>query len=180
LIPETTYGKKRHKKAFFSSRSAISHNCYLYPEESSGTLSPCGENTSDKSLMTGQKFPKKEKLKSKKLFELLFEEGQSVASYPIKLLFVRTELSEDVTIQVGVTVAKKNFKSAVKRNRIKRLVRESYRLNKHRFFNNIEGSYAFLFLYIGKEIHPYMRVERSMLGLIDKFFKKVTNEKADQ
>jgi len=114
-------------------------------------------------------FPKKEKLKSKKLIEQLFVAGKSVSQYPIKLIYLKTELPSDVAIQAGVTVPKKNFKSAVKRNHIKRLLRESYRLNKALVFNNSEGSFAFLFLYLGKETLPFDAVQHKMKLLLRKF-----------
>ena len=117
-------------------------------------------------------FPKKEKLKCKRLIEQLFTEGKGVSNYPIKLIYLRTILPEDVQVQAGVTVSKRNFKKAVQRNRIKRLLRESYRLNKHLVFNNIEGSFAFLFLYIGKEISEYHQVEASMKAVLHKFVDK--------
>jgi ribonuclease P protein component len=119
-------------------------------------------------------FPKKEKLKSKKLIERLFIEGKSVSSYPIKLIYLRTELPFDVAVQVGVTAPKKNFKSAVKRNRIKRLLRESYRLNKALVFNNSEGTFAFLFLYLGKEMPTFEKVESQMKTVLNKFLKAQT------
>lgn len=117
-------------------------------------------------------FPKKEKLKRKKLIEQLFEGGKGISSYPVKLIYLRTELPEDVQIQAGVTVSKRNFKRAVQRNRIKRLLRESYRLNKHLVFNNIEGKFAFLFLYIGKEMPEYEQVEASIKAVLHKFVEK--------
>lgn len=117
-------------------------------------------------------FPKKEKLKRKKLIEQLFEGGEGISSYPVKLIYLRTELPEDVQIQAGVTVSKRNFKRAVQRNRIKRLLRESYRLNKHLVFNNIEGNFAFLFLYIGKEMPEYEQVEASIKAVLHKFVEK--------
>lgn len=121
-------------------------------------------------------FPKKEKLKNKQLFEKLFSEGKSVSSYPIKLVYLKTELPFDVSIQAGVSVPKKNFKSAVKRNRIKRLIRESYRLNKALVFNNSEGTFAFLFLYLGKDIPQYNQVETHMKLVLEKFNKKINHE----
>ncbi len=121
-------------------------------------------------------FPKKEKLKSKKLIEQLFLEGKSVSSYPIKLIYLKTELPFDVIVQAGVSVPKKNFKSAVKRNRIKRLLRESYRLNKALVFNNSEGTFAFLFLYLGKEIPTFDQVSLQMKSVLDKFNKKINYE----
>lgn len=125
-------------------------------------------------------FPKKEKLKSKKQIDLLFKEGKGLSNYPLRLLFMKSEELLPSKIQTAVAVPKKNFKSAVKRNSIKRLIRESYRLNKHRIFNNIEGNYAFLFLYLGNEICDYEVVEKSMLTLFNKFLKIVSNEEIDQ
>lgn len=118
------------------------------------------------------KFPKKEKLKSKKLIESLFTEGKAVSKYPFKLVYLKTEFTEEVKIQAGVSVPKRNFKRAVDRNRIKRLMRESYRLNKHLIFNNIEVSYAFMFLYLGKDIPKnYDEVNKSMMKLMQKFIE---------
>lgn len=117
-------------------------------------------------------FPKKEKLKSKKLIDQLFAEGRSVSNFPIKLIYLKTELPYDVPIQAGVTVPKKNFKSAVARNRIKRLLRESYRLNKHLVFNNSKGAFAFLFLYLGKEMPDYALVDEHLQAVLHKFKKK--------
>ncbi|MGB5205401.1 ribonuclease P protein component [Eudoraea sp.] len=122
------------------------------------------------------KFPKKEKLKSEILIRGIFEEGKSITSYPLKLIYLEIKDPARAKIQCGVTVPKRNFKSAVKRNRIKRLLRESYRLNKEQIFNNIEGSFAFLFLYIGKEIPGYEEVEKHMRVILQKFLKKVSNE----
>ncbi len=118
-------------------------------------------------------YGKKEKLKSRKLIEQLFAEGKSISKYPIKLIYLPTELPEEVKIQAGVAVPKKNFKSAVRRNRIKRLLREAYRLNKHPLFNNTDRSFAFLFLYIGKEMPHYSEVERSMQKILHKFMEPV-------
>lgn len=122
------------------------------------------------------KFPKKEKLKSESLIREIFEEGKSITSYPLKLIYLNIKVPEKTKIQCGVTVPKRNFKSAVKRNRIKRLLRESYRLNKEQIFNNIEGSFAFLFLYLGKEIPEYEEVEKQMRVILKQFLIKVTNE----
>lgn len=121
-------------------------------------------------------FPKTEKLKSKKLIEQLFAKGKSVSNYPIKLIYLKTELPFDIAIQTGVTVPKKNFKSAVKRNRIKRLMRESYRQNKALVFNNRKDSFAFLFLYLGKETPDFALVNENVKSTLHKFKKKIDNE----
>ncbi|WP_299533600.1 ribonuclease P protein component [Ulvibacterium sp.] len=121
-------------------------------------------------------FPKEEKLKSRKLFNTLFTQGKSITKYPVKLIYLKTELPKDVKIQMGVAVPKKSFKSAVKRNRIKRLLREAYRLNKPMVFNNSEGNFAFLFLYLGKEMPNYDLVENSIRTILQKFNNTTINE----
>ena len=121
-------------------------------------------------------FSKKEKLKSKKLIEKLFVEGKSVSSFPIKLIYIKTELPTDVSFQTGVTVPKKNFKSAVKRNRIKRLLREGYRLNKAVTLNNSKDAFAFLFLYLGKDMPNYDKVNKHVALVLHKFKKKIDDE----
>ncbi|MDO6516123.1 ribonuclease P protein component [Zobellia uliginosa] len=122
--------------------------------------------------MSNFTFPKKEKLKSKKLIERLFAEGKSVSVYPIKLIYLPAPFNDEVRFKAGMAVPKKNFKSAVKRNRIKRLLRESYRLNKPDILNNTEGSFAFLFLYLGKDMPSYASTERSMKALLQRFVAK--------
>ncbi|MBU2995874.1 ribonuclease P protein component [Cellulophaga baltica] len=115
-----------------------------------------------------------EKLKSKKLFEQLFSEGKSVTQYPIRLVYAKTDLIKDeVSIKAGVTVSKRKFKSAVKRNRIKRVLREAYRLNKSSINNNSTDKYALLFLYLGKEMPKSSEINTCMVSLLNKFNKKI-------
>tara|TARA_R110002051_G_scaffold76640_1_gene140020 strand:+ start:555 stop:938 length:384 start_codon:yes stop_codon:yes gene_type:complete len=118
-------------------------------------------------------FPKKEKLKSKKLIEQLFAEGIGVTNFPIKLVYLKTSFDDGSICKVGVTASKRNFKSAVKRNRIKRLLRESYRLNKHLIFNNIESNFAFMFLYLGKELPSQSKITDAMIPLMRKFVDEI-------
>ena len=117
-------------------------------------------------------FPKNEKLKSKKQIAQLFDEGSAITVYPLKLIYLETT-QQPSKIQAGVAVPKKNFKSAVARNRIKRLLRESYRLNKAIVFNNTQGEFAFLFLYLGKEKPTFLEVEGKMKSLLQKFNARV-------
>ena len=122
-------------------------------------------------------YSKKEKLKSKKLIEQLFTKGQSVSAFPLRLVFLPTTFDDEVAAKTGVSVSKRHFKTAVDRNRIKRLMRESYRLNKAVYFNNIATQYAFMILYIGKDIPALTEVETRMNNLFEKFLKTVSENK---
>jgi ribonuclease P protein component len=122
-------------------------------------------------------YPKKEKLKSKKLIDQLFKEGQSVSAFPLRLVYLPTEFDEDIFAKTGVSVSKRHFKKAVDRNRIKRLLREAYRLHKAEFFNNLPTQYAFMILYIGKSKPSFAEVENKMNVLFRKFLKKTDEQK---
>ena len=119
----------------------------------------------------------KEKLKSIKLINQLFDEGQSVLAYPLRLVFIETVFNDDVSVKTGVSVSKKHFKKAVDRNKIKRLMREAYRLNKSTFFNNITTHYAFMILYISKEKPTFIEIENKMKVLFDNFSNTLSKEK---
>jgi ribonuclease P protein component len=122
-------------------------------------------------------YSKIEKLKSKILIEKLFDEGKSVKIFPLRLIFLETEFNQPIKIKCGVSVGKRNFKNAVDRNRVKRLIREAYRLNKSAYFNNITTQYAFMILYIGNEKPTFEQTDKSMRKLLEKFVEGVSEEK---
>lgn len=106
------------------------------------------------------------------------ENGASIKIYPLKLIYLETELPENVPVQMTVAVGKRRFKSAVMRNRIKRLLRETYRLNKAVIFNNIERKFAFLILYIGTDLPSFEMVNQTMSDLLQKFYRDEIHEEA--
>lgn len=105
---------------------------------------------------------KGERLCSTKLIERLFKEGESFLQYPLKFVFLPTELPSKFPAQVGFSVSKRNFKRAVKRNRIKRLLRESYRLNKNLLYEELNQPVSIFIIYIGKALPRYSEIERAM------------------
>lgn len=120
---------------------------------------------------------KEERLCSKKIIERLFAEGDSFLAYPLKVVFIKTEFDTAVPVQAGFTVSKKNFKHAVKRNRIKRLVRETYRLQKHQLYKQLNGrQIAVFFVYIGKDMPVYSKIEKAMGKSILTLIKKLAKE----
>ncbi|TDY13538.1 ribonuclease P protein component [Meridianimaribacter flavus] len=120
-------------------------------------------------------YNKKEKLKSKKLIEQLFAEGQSVSAYPLKLIYLPVDFDDSILLKAGVTVSKRKFKNAVDRNRIKRLMREAYRLNKAVIFNNITTQYALMILYIGNDGITFEVLDTKMKVLLNKFLNASSN-----
>ena len=122
-------------------------------------------------------FPKKERLTSKKRFQQLFEEGKQLTAFPLRMYYLPIQSNDEPKFKIAVVAPKRHFRSAVKRNRIKRLLRESYRHNKHRIFNNTKGQYALVFLYLGKEMPTFDLVERKMHALFKKFLKTISDER---
>ena len=118
------------------------------------------------------KYSKKDKLKSKKRIEQLFTNGKAVTAYPLRLVYFKTEFEDNSTLKTGVSVSKRLHKTAVARNRIKRLLREAYRLNKPFYFNNSSASYAFMILYLSKDATTFNKIDKQMKLLFEKFLAK--------
>lgn len=75
-------------------------------------------------------FPKKEKLCGEIRVGRLFAEGEAFIAYPLRVVYKFSEEREDSGVKILISVPKKKIKKAVHRNRIKRQIREAYRLNK--------------------------------------------------
>jgi ribonuclease P protein component len=122
-------------------------------------------------------YPKDEKLKSRKIIDLLFTEGKSVAKFPLRLVYLETTFDDNKPIKIGVSVSKKNFKHAVDRNYFKRVLRECYRHNKHILLENTDRSFAILFFYQTKERLSFQEINEKTIQLFEKFIKTVEVEK---
>jgi ribonuclease P protein component len=108
-----------------------------------------------------------ERLRSRKLIEKVFEEGKSFSVFPYRVYYLKTL----TPLQFGVGVGKKNFSSAVDRNRIKRLTREAYRLQKKEIIQKItekSNSLAIFFIYTAKELPSYPALYEKMHVILNR------------
>ena len=122
-------------------------------------------------------YPAAEKLKSKKIIDLLFTEGKSVGKYPLRLVYIAHDFEENVPLKMGVSVSKKYFKTAIDRNYFKRVLRECYRLNKQQLINHLDQKYCFMFFYQTADKLSYSEIDEKTKQLFEKFGKTIREEK---
>lgn len=119
---------------------------------------------------------KAERLCSKMQIEKLFAGGsKSFSVYPLRVVFMPMEKKEDVLASILISVSKKRFKRAVKRNHVKRQVREAYRRNKHgllSFLRERTEGMAIAFIYLSNELVPMDEIERKMKILLARIVEK--------
>jgi len=121
-------------------------------------------------------FPKEEHLCRKKLIDELFGRGSSFGLYPLRLVWLPAEAPTAAPPQVLVSVSKRNFKRAVDRNYLKRLLREAYRLNKYRL-TEAEGGHSvglLAIIYTGKEKKPFTLVEKKLISGLERLLTNAT------
>ena len=117
---------------------------------------------------------KQERLKSRKLIEQSFREGKSISIFPYRVLYLPVNVADTrltATLQSGVAVSSKNFKKAVHRNKIKRLTREAYRLQKAGLQQKLTetGKQLILFfIYTGRELPVFLLVKEKVQVILDK------------
>ena len=126
---------------------------------------------------------KNERLKSRKLIEQLFHKGKSFTIQPYKIFYQFTDITYNdqysiFNIQFGIGVSSKNFKRAVDRNRIKRLTREAYRLQKNELQDLLkqkDKQLNIFFIYTSKELPDFNMVKDKVNVILNKMIK-VVNE----
>jgi len=117
------------------------------------------------------KFPREEKLKSRKLIEQLFAEGMYLNSFPLQMVYLPVENTDAPNFQAGFSVSKRRFKKAVDRNGIKRRMREAYRLNKNMMIGS-NKKYVFMFIYTTHIKFTFQEINEAMIKLLNLFIKK--------
>ena len=117
---------------------------------------------------------KQERLKSRKLTEALFSKGQRITIYPYRVfyLFQKNENAPVKSrLQCGVGAGTRNFKKAVDRNRIKRLTREAWRLQKtalDQTMKNHSHTLSLFLIYTGKELPAFSFVKEKLAVILEK------------
>lgn len=118
---------------------------------------------------------KKERLKSRKAIEQLFNEGRKFTVNPFRV-FYKTENNKGILLGAGVGT--KNFKRAVDRNRIKRLIREAWRIQKQQLAEKSDSSGKGLHVFIictSKEMPGFPMVKEAINKVIQQLLKTIEN-----
>lgn len=119
--------------------------------------------------------PRSQKLKSRVTIQQLFEAGKSIASFPIRVVWTSMSMPPTAVVaarvQVAVSVPTRYFKRANQRNRIKRQLRECYRLHKYVLLDALPPAaphIALMLIFTAKTEQPYKLLERKTVELLTK------------
>ena len=121
-------------------------------------------------------FPKSEHLCGEKRITRLFTQGNAFIAYPLRVVYLIEPKKDAETASVMVSVPKKRFKRAVKRNRLKRLMREAYRLNKQELtekLNQKEMQIHVAFNYVSDDVLDFAQVEKKMKVALQRLIEKI-------
>jgi ribonuclease P protein component len=123
-------------------------------------------------------FTKEERLCSQKLIGTLFSRGEQMTVYPFRILWLNTDDPNQPPVQVAITVPKRIFKRAVVRNRIKRMIREAYRLNKHLLYSKLNKKLVFVIIFIAREEPVWGVIQPKIILTLERLTK--ANEKVTE
>ena len=139
-------------------------------------------------------YQKKDKLKSRKQTQHLFSTGQAITLFPIRLIYTievldtlkeGNALEQNVEtnkvfqkglLQTGVGAPSRTFRKAVQRNRVKRLLREAFRLEKPNFINQAALEYKrvnLFFLYTDANVLPQVEIQAKVREALSLLIKKL-------
>jgi ribonuclease P protein component len=123
-------------------------------------------------------FSKKERIVSRKLIEQLFSKGNShsTSAFPLRVVYMEKDRDEgEEPVQIMISVSKRHFKRAVKRNRVKRQIREAYRHHKTILTAKVpeDKSIAIAFIWLADELFDSQQVERCVKRLLGKVAESI-------
>ena len=125
-------------------------------------------------------YQKKDKLKSRKQTQFLFSKGTAITMHPIRLLYTIEKVEAGIfpngLLQAGVGAPSRQFRKAVQRNRVKRLLREGYRLEKPNFTNGLSLTNTRLnlfFLYVDVNVQTQQQIQTSIKLILQKLADKL-------
>lgn len=119
-------------------------------------------------------FSKKERLTSVKSITRLFEAGNSLVVYPLKVVWLPFPDDSPFAAQAAFAVSRRNFRKAVDRNLLKRRMREAYRLGKNSFYDACgERKIILMFIYIAKEPLPSKNIAKAMATTLNRIAGKL-------
>lgn len=119
---------------------------------------------------------KSERLKSRKIIQSLFIQNKNLRIYPFKLVWLIHPSTDKESLKIGVSVSKRYFKSAVKRNRIKRVMRECLRLNKFQLLDKLteeNKTLSLMLIYTGSEIISHNEFSSKIKHLLIRLGDKI-------
>jgi ribonuclease P protein component len=125
-------------------------------------------------------YSKKERLRSKILIDKIFENGQKLYNSNLKIIWLAHILPEQVPVQSLVSVSKRRFKRANKRNLLKRRLREAFRKNKNDFYKSIENEgiqIALVIIYNSDSLSDFKAIEKNLLTAFGNIKSKISSGK---
>jgi ribonuclease P protein component len=118
-----------------------------------------------------QSFTKEERLKGKILIKKLFDEGEKLHLFPFRIIFLKCQIPSGHPVRLLISVPRSLYKKAVDRNRIKRLIREAYRKNKHLLYKPLEENHQQMMVciqYTAKEILSFQLIQEKIIVLLQR------------
>lgn len=139
-------------------------------------------------MTSSQQLPKSERINCKKLIDRLFKGGgaKSMSAFPLRVVFMTEDGdAHEPLAQMMVSVPKRFFKRAVKRNLVKRLVREAYRRNKQVLIDTLQTveqrkTLSLCFIWTDHNLRSYEDVERKTANLLQRIAEKIGKDMAEE